>query len=168
MTDERMKQLMWQVGMPNSLSLYGALQQAENEGFQAGAACRDAEVAELKTVPMKYRRMAFNAQLQAEVAELAKERDQFRAELVKALAACKVKDEALRELDQLIPVGATIAALAIQPDDAALKAWLGEPVSYLYKHYSAFGDDVFWSHRPNHQGVAALETKALYSPKELK
>lgn len=137
-------------------------------GFQAGAASRDAEVAELKTVPMKYRRMAFNAQLQAEVAELAKERDQFRAELVKALAACKTKDEALRELDQLIPVGATIAALAIQPDDAALKAWLGEPVSYLYKHASAFGYGEFWSHRQNHNGVTAIESKALYSPKLLK
>lgn len=159
MTDERLKQLMEQVGMPNSISLYGALQQAENEGFQAGAASRDAEIKRLQM-----------ALADAEALELgtAEKCDQLRAELVKALAACKVKDEALRELDQLIPVGATIAALAIQPDDAALKAWLGEPVSYLYKHYSAFGDDVFWSHRPNHQGVAALETKALYSPKELK
>jgi len=79
MTDERMKQLMWQVGMPNSLSLYGALQQAENEGYQAGAASRDAEVARLKTVPMRYRRMAFNAQLQDEVARLEQENDQLRA-----------------------------------------------------------------------------------------
>lgn len=92
------------------------------QGFQAGAASRDAEVAELKTVPMKYRRMAFNAQLQDEVAKLEKENDQLRAELVNALAACKIKDETLRELDQLIPVGATIAALAIQPDDSALEA----------------------------------------------
>ncbi len=30
------------------------------EGFQAGAASRDAEIAKLKSVPMKYRRMAFN------------------------------------------------------------------------------------------------------------
>ena len=47
MTNERLKQLMEQVGMPNSISLYCALQQAENEGFQAGAASRDAEIAEL-------------------------------------------------------------------------------------------------------------------------
>lgn len=40
------------------------------DGFQAGAASRDAEIARLKTVPMRYRRMAFNAQLQNEVAEL--------------------------------------------------------------------------------------------------
>ena len=39
--------------------------------FKAGAASRDAEVARLKTVPMKYRRMEFNAQLQ-------KENDQLR------------------------------------------------------------------------------------------
>ncbi len=35
--------------------------------FQAGAASRDAEIARLKTVPMRYRRMAFNAQLQNEM-----------------------------------------------------------------------------------------------------
>jgi len=62
MSDERLKQLIEQAGMQNSASLYGALQQAENEGFQAGAASRDAEIARLKTVPMKYRRMEFNAQ----------------------------------------------------------------------------------------------------------
>jgi len=39
-------------------------------GFNAGAASRDAEVARLKSVPMKYRRMAFNAQLQDENAQL--------------------------------------------------------------------------------------------------
>lgn len=33
-------------------------------------ASRDAEVARLKTVPMRYRRMAFNAQLQDEIEEL--------------------------------------------------------------------------------------------------
>ena len=149
-------------------------------GFQAGAASRDAEVAELKTVPMKYRRMAFNAQLQAEVAELAKERDQLRAELVNALAACKAKDEALESCgyddDSTDPemcgpyydAELVQRALDIQPDDSALKAWLGEPVSYLYKHASAFGYGEFWSHRQNHNGVTAIESKALYHPKELK
>lgn len=84
MSDERLKQLIEQAGMQNSASLYGALQQAENEGFQAGAASRDAEIARLKTVPMKYRRMEFNAQLQDEVAKLEKENDQLR-EQIKAL-----------------------------------------------------------------------------------
>ena len=168
MTDERLKQLMEQVGMPNSISLYGVLQQAENEGFQAGAASRDAEIQRLQMTLAD-----------AEALELgtAEKNDQLRAELVKALAACKTKDEALEKAcNRIEEYGFEIGeywktgrdALAIQPDDSALKAWLGAPVSYLYKHYSAFGDDVFWSHRPNHQGVAALETKALYSPKELK
>ena len=38
--------------------------------FQAGAASRDAEIARLKAIPARYRRMAFNAQLQDEIAEL--------------------------------------------------------------------------------------------------
>ena len=140
-------------------------QDSANTSFQAGAASRDAEIQRLQM-----------ALADAEALELgtAEKCDQLRAELVKALAACKVKDEALNAMlkrfgimsDSCIKQASV--ALAIQPDDAALKAWLGAPVSYLYKHYSAFGDDVFWSHRPNHQGVAALETKALYSPKELK
>jgi len=50
-------------------------------GFAAGAASRDAEIARLKTVPMRYRRMAFNAQLQDEVARLEQERDHLRAHI---------------------------------------------------------------------------------------
>ena len=49
-------------------------------------AAKDAEIERLKTVPMKYRRMAFNAQLQNENAQL-------RQQLAEALAACKTKDE---------------------------------------------------------------------------
>lgn len=66
-------------------------------GFAAGAASRDAEVAELKTVPMKYRRMAFNAQLQAKVAELAKERDQLRAQINVLREALSSAESALDE-----------------------------------------------------------------------
>ena len=152
MTDERLKQLMEQVGMPNSISLYGALQQAENEGFQAGAASRDAEIKRLQM-----------ALADAEALELgtAEKCDQLRAELVKALAACKVKDEALRELDQLIPVGATIAALAIQPDDAALKAWLGEPVAWA----DAYGNVIRKSTKEfSRNSMTAAYSIALYSP----
>ena len=72
--------------------------------FKAGAASRDAEIAELKTVPMKYRRMAFNAQLQDEVAELAKERDQLRnqvAMLRKHLSLAIIGlDESWEELNE--------------------------------------------------------------------
>ena len=51
------------------------------DGYQAGAASRDAEIARLKTVPMRYRRMAFNAQLQDEAARLEQENDQLRAQI---------------------------------------------------------------------------------------
>lgn len=56
-------------------------------GFAAGAASRDAEVAKLKTVPMRYRRMAFNAQLQDEVARLEQENDQLRAQIAELVEA---------------------------------------------------------------------------------
>ena len=56
--------------------------------FKAGAASRDAEVARLKSVPMKYRRMVFNAQLQNENAKL---REQV-AMLREALLTCSVGD----------------------------------------------------------------------------
>lgn len=57
-------------------------------------------------------------------------------QLAAALAACKLKDEALQNyegmLDELrdypITHDAIIEALAVQPNDAALKAWVGEPV----------------------------------------
>jgi len=58
------------------------------EIFQAGAASRDAEIAKLKSVPMKYRRMAFNAQLQDENDQL---REQV-AILREALLTCSVGD----------------------------------------------------------------------------
>jgi hypothetical protein len=38
-----------------------------------------------------------------------------------------------------------------------------EPVSYQYKHNSAFGDGVFWSHRPSHNGQDAIESMPLYA-----
>lgn len=68
--------------------------------IQAGAASRDAEVARLKTVPMKYRRMAFNAQLQDEVTRLEQENDEL-------LAQIKQKDAEITELvAALKPFGA--------------------------------------------------------------
>ena len=68
--------------------------------FQAGAASRDAEIARLKTVPMRYRRMAFNAQLQDEVARLEQENDQLRVQI-------KQKDAEIAELvAALKPFGA--------------------------------------------------------------
>lgn len=74
-------------------------------GFAAGAASRDAEI------------------------------EQLRAELAAAIAACKVKDEALNAMLERFGIMSdgcikqASIAIAIQPDDSALKAWLGEPVA---------------------------------------
>lgn len=57
------------------------------EGYRLGSASRDAEIARLKTVPMRYRRMAFNARLQDEVARLEQENDQLRAQIAELVEA---------------------------------------------------------------------------------
>ena len=80
--------------------------------FQSGAASRDAEVARLKTVPMRYRRMAFNAQLQDEVARLEQENDQLRAQinvLREALEYC------VTQVGELATVPGIASALASTP-----------------------------------------------------
>ena len=64
-----------------------------------------------------------------------------------AIAACKLKDEALemckplaaygivgsRDVDQAIFQIAISKALTIQPDDSALKAWLGDPAGWVWE-----------------------------------
>lgn len=103
-----------------------------------------------------------------------------------AVAACKLKDEALQNcegmLDELrdypITHDAIIEALAIQPDDSALKAWLGEPVAWKHddpKRHDAITDSVKeLLHRANseymHRPIDKTEhyTIPLYSPKGLK
>lgn len=97
----------------------------------AGAASRDAEIQRLQM-----------ALADAEALELgtAEKCDKLRAELVNALAACKAKDEALltcqtgdystgHVIHPSFDERLVESALAIQPDDSALKAWLGEPVA---------------------------------------
>lgn len=64
---------------------------AEVESLRQQLASCDAEIERLKTVPMRYRRMAFNAQLQNENTQLCQQ-------LAAALAAIKVKDEALNAI----------------------------------------------------------------------
>ena len=78
------------------------------EAFQAGADSRDAEVARLKTVPMRYRRIAFNAQIQDEVTRLEQENDQLRtqieqkdAEIADLLEANRIACEDLVEQQNL-------------------------------------------------------------------
>ena len=66
-----------------------------------------------------------------------KEVEDLRHQLAAAIAACKVKDEALMlPCDRWNKTQFLIVqkALAIQPDDSALKARLGEPVAYLFQH----------------------------------
>ena len=90
-----------------------------------------------------------------------------KKQLAAALAAIKSKDAALQSAISAhrYESGDLHDALAIQPDDSALKVWLGEPRSYLYKFNSEFGDGTFWSHRPTHNGNTALEAIPLYAPK---
>ena len=107
----------------------------------------------------------------------------LRQKLTEALAACKVKDEALewnkriqKSLESLLTEAGfdqqssvqnqlscmSFDALAIQPDDSVLKAWLGEPEWFYRKN--ADGVNVFYEdieERPH-------GCKPLYSPKELK
>ena len=67
-----------------------------------------------------------------------KQLDAMEHELAAALAACKVKDRALLiatdyadYYDPEYPFIAGKEALTIQPDDSALKTWLGKPVAYM-------------------------------------
>ena len=89
-----------------------------------------------KAMPMKYRRMEFNAQLQ-------NENESLRQRLAAALAACELKDEALEGLidtmdlrldddDLSLETRTAFEALAIQPDDSALKECLAEPVGWTH------------------------------------
>lgn len=135
--------------------------------WEGWAASRDAEIAELKQEHI-------NCALSLD--ECEQERDQLRAELVNALAACKAKDEALRLIKYETDIHGTnlskhirteaISALAIQPDDAALKAWLGEPVWVAQSEtYSQFVNG-----RPRKVWYECMQGVGipLYSPKELK
>jgi hypothetical protein len=110
--------------------------------------------------------------LHARIAELEAERDGLREQLAAALA-CNILlkdalfDTLIQEMSRESAI-ARIEALAIQPDDSALKAWLGEPRQYLYKFNSEFGNGTFWSNRPTHNGQNALESIPLYAPKGMR
>ena len=94
-----------------------------------------------------------------------KEVEELKQQLAAALAACKVKDEALEliALDDCCTSPAPIAqeALSIQPDDSALKAWLGEPVMYLDKDgCTILPEDM--------EGNPRAHWQSLYAPKGMK
>ena len=97
--------------------------------------------------------------------------ESLRQQLAAALAAIKVKDAAVTRLCNERTTGlasleswdAAKAALAIQPDDAALKAWLGEPVAW--KDTKARNRIIFPPMKPEEGDDGWIP---LYSPKGLK
>lgn len=107
---------------------YAASEALRRAAFQAGAASRDAEIAKLKSVPMKYRRMAFNAQLQDEVARLEQENDQLRAQInvlrdafqtfIDEHEECQDADEWMAELCSIEALHVADEALATTPEQS--------------------------------------------------
>ncbi len=99
-------------------------------------------------------------------------------QLAAAIAACELKDEALESWGSMKTtewLRIAAKALAIQPDDSTLRAWLGEPVAwrtfdgeggYDFRSYDDNEDyRSKWDARnPNHKSWVEL----LYSPKGLK
>lgn len=85
--------------------------------------------------------------------------ESLRQQLAAAIAAIKIKNHTLEWLSvkshtRLQRLRAT-QALAIQPDDSALKSWIGEPVAYIDDHHNL------------RMGKVRI-TGPLYKPKELK
>lgn len=103
---------------------------------------------------------------------------EFEKQLAAAIAACKLKDEALESWGSMKTtewLRIAAKALAIQPDDSTLREWLGEPVAwrtfdgeggYDFRSYDDNEDyRSKWDARnPNHKSWVEL----LYSPKGLK
>ena len=76
------------------------------------------------------------------VAECLDEIESLRQQLAAALAVCKLKDSAIQHIISgalSLPRFAeqqAKEALTIQPDDAALMAWLGKPVAYIDEQHN--------------------------------
>ena len=92
--------------------------------------------------------------------------DSLEQQLAAALAACKLKDDAVQHLIDEAKLTSSQyevcrQSLAIQPDDAALKAWLGEPVAWLEGNPEGLW---FVAYSKNDKAPQ----KPLYSPKGLK
>jgi len=81
-------------------------------------------------------------------------------QLAAALAAIKVKDELIKMCSG-IQVGYLKDALAIQPDDSALREWLGEPVAWM--NIDPQGGALFFRN-----DVCHAATTPLYAPKGMK
>lgn len=115
---------------------------------------------------------------------------ELRQQLAAALAACKQKDEALVRIEawDSHPIAFAVdygssgvrdryrqearEALAIQPDDSALRAWIGEPVVWMQSdHLSKFVNHACGSQSglvrcSDHQLMS--DFKPLYAPKGMK
>ena len=93
--------------------------------------------------------------------------DSLEQQLAGAIAACKLKDEALDSLFNMITraqpsvkaMSEARSSRAIQPDDSALKVWLGEPVAWMITY-----DGKCMGFVPTEEA----NTVAVYSPKGLK
>ncbi len=114
------------------------------------------------------------AELNQQLAEARRTAEYWKAnhlagneQLTSALAACKLKDEALDSLFNMITraqpsvkaMSEARSSRAIQPDDSALKAWLGEPVAWMITY-----DGKCMGFVPTEEA----NTVAVYSPKGLK
>lgn len=73
------------------------------EDLKQQLATKDAEIERLKTVPMKYRRMAFNAQLQDENAQLCQQLAQSQADLAETERRRRNLGEQLAESNLNLP-----------------------------------------------------------------
>lgn len=117
-----------------------------------------------------------SAKMKRTIDRQAAQIEMMRQQLASAIAACKVKDEALKHIalidlgrdtlptDFCMNVLSVRKALAIQPDDSALKAWLGEPVGEVKRHTGSLKDMaiIVWAGQQPEEGTK------LYSPKGLK
>lgn len=128
-------------------------------GFNAGAASRDAEIAELQRKLANEQARDIHSCHPDCTREGCVNR-RLRAELVNALAACKAKDEAILQENYSL-------ALSIQPDDAALKAWLGEPV-WVNSEYLGLVKEYGYKKLMVDDEKRGMSDTPLYSPKELK
>lgn len=97
--------------------------------------------------------------------------EDLKHQLAYSLAAIKIKNETLEQLlDDMGEDGHCVCdaaklqatdALAIQPDDSALKAWLDEPVAWM--NVDPRGGALFFRN-----DVCHVASTPLYAPKGLK
>ncbi len=105
-----------------------------------------------------------SAKMKRTIDRQAAQIEMMRQQLASAIAACKLKDEALQHYAGLAGDDAfnnylAIHALNNKPDDDALKAWIGEPVAWMITY-----DGKCMGFVPTEEA----NTVAVYSPKGLK